>query len=101
MGLMGWGAFLLLDCRFCGVEDTQGPLYPGYEARRVPPLLSVSVVSKELSVYISGSESTLERIPVNVDSKGTYVALKLCKAAQRAAAREAGKSGACAVKDSG
>ncbi len=41
----------------------------------------VSVASKELSVRISGLESTLAGISISVDSKRTYIAPKLCKIA--------------------
>jgi hypothetical protein len=44
-------------------------------------MFSVSVVSKGLSVYVSGLESTLAGTPVSVDSKRTYVAPKLSKMA--------------------
>jgi hypothetical protein len=42
-------------------------------------LFFVSVASKELSAHVSGLESTLAGIPISVDSKGAYVAPKLCK----------------------
>ena len=42
------------------------------------PWFSVSVASKGLRVYVSGLESTLAGISISVDSKGTYVAPKLC-----------------------
>jgi hypothetical protein len=44
-----------------------------------PPGFFVSVASKRLSVPVSGLESTLASTPISVDSKGTYVALELCK----------------------
>ncbi len=45
----------------------------------LPPAFFVSVASKGLSVSVSGLESTLTGDCVSVDSKGTYIALKLCK----------------------
>ena len=44
-----------------------------------PPLFFVSVASKGLNVCVSGLESTLACISISVDSKGAYVAPKLCK----------------------
>ena len=44
-----------------------------------PPGFFVSVASKGFSVSVSGLESTLTGDCVSVDSKGTYIALKLCK----------------------
>jgi hypothetical protein len=43
------------------------------------PLFFVSVASKELRDCLSGLESTLADISISVDSKGSYVAQKLCK----------------------
>src|SRR5260370_38685220 len=43
------------------------------------PMFFVSVASKGLSDYISVLESTLTGISTSVDSKGTYVAPKLCR----------------------
>jgi hypothetical protein len=43
------------------------------------PVFFVSVASKGLNVSVSRLESTLASIPISVDSKGTYAALKLCK----------------------
>src|ERR1700687_3459487 len=43
------------------------------------PLIFVSIASKRLSAHVSGLESTLAGTSISVDSKRTYVALKLCK----------------------
>jgi hypothetical protein len=42
------------------------------------PLFFISVAFNGLKVYVSGLESTLASISISVDSKGTYVAQKLC-----------------------
>ena len=39
----------------------------------------VNVASKRLNTRVSALESTVAGISVSVDSKGTYVAVKLCK----------------------
>src|SRR5260370_1449898 len=44
-----------------------------------PPVVFVSVASKELSLDVSGLESTLRAALLSVDSKRTYIALKLCR----------------------
>src|SRR5216684_2141051 len=49
-----------------------------------PSWFFVSVASKGLSDCVSGLESTLAGCLISVDSKGTYVAPKLCKTGSRA-----------------
>src|SRR5258708_13696111 len=75
----------LLLGRKNGVRNAPGPKCQGF-ARSVPPTqvsphpwFFVSVASKGLRVSVSGLESTLTDISISVDSKGGYIALKLCK----------------------
>ena len=59
----------------CSVRDVAGLYQTGLPP---PPVFFVSVASKGLNVHVSGLESTVAGISISVDSKGVYVAPKLC-----------------------